>query len=470
MKIFSLITVALLGVSSVCAMPADEPMEFKLLESVTNLVQASVEELGGQANITREIFSILGKTATTDGRRALEDVDNEDLLGPDARSALKQVVEKWLDDLPVDIVGDVSGNGDGRKLQNPFNRFNPDPIIRSIECTIRSIFIENILYSQVEDLEDYSDNLVCLKHGKCDNGIKEIEFVEEHAKGNEFLYNSKGPCQLQGVFRLFYPNYCSSIVSFAETVEAFPLSTGELRNPFLPLFPDLPPAFTFDGFTYNVRVSGASNWAFSGDGSCYEFVKAVDLIYGLKPLRDPTLTTTFNSWLVPDLSTSVSSIDNPTGFVIVPSIKLGPLRLNIDSECTVDTFGWALLRFEMVLIEDCTDIDTAVFRGGDALAACNEGAVIWERKTYFFQSIYDPPQFIYYVIQIVDGFGHKNQKAYDDWVTYEGASGAPQPYVNAFRSLEKSEKSEKKCDKKDKSDKKKSKAAKGKAKSYKRRN
>jgi len=454
MKIFSFITVALLGVSSVCAAPAaDEatiatgPREFQLIQLVSGLVQEAVDKLGGQAAITSEIFSIVGQTATTDGRRALEDVDSVDLLGTNATSAITGVVENWLNDLPDEIVGGVSGTGDGRKL-------SLDPgtvllVVRSVSCIILSIFIDNILYSQVEDLEDYSDNLVCLKAGECEvDGVtvEKLKFVSEHAKGNEFLYNSKGPCQLQGVFRLFYQGYCSSIVSFAETVEAFPLSTGELRESLFPLFPNLNPALTYDGFTYNVRVSGASNWAFSSDNGCYDFVKSVDLIYGLKPFPDPS-------------SSNEYSIDNPNGFVIVPSIKLGNLRVSIDSECTVDTFGWSLLRFEMVLIENCADISSNVFNKfgiSDAFVACEAGATIWERRTYILQHMSAAPASIYYVIQIVDGFGDEVQPAYDDWVDYEGASYAPQPYVNAFRSLEKSEKSkseksEGKCEKKGKS-------------------
>lgn len=441
MKIFSFFSLALLGL---CSVGRSEPqpetglVEYEMVGLVSDLVTGVLDALGGEDAIKNAIMAVVGQIGT-ERRLELGDVDSTEIFGDDAEAKISEVVENWLDDLPEELLA----NGDRRRLQS-----EEELIVRFLVCTLMSIFHANIMYSQVEDLDDYDDNFVCLKKNECPGlGLENVKFVSDNADGNEFLYHDKGPEALQGVFWLNYAGYCSSMVSFAETVEEYPLSTGELREPVFPLFPGLPEYLTYDGYAYNVRVSGASNWAFSGGSFCYPIVEAIDLIYGIKPNRQRIFCRN-------QRCRKLNTIDDPTSFVIVPTIKtpFTDIYVSLDSECTVDTFYTpsALLRFEMTLIEDCDDINVSVFPSGQtAKDACDAGAVIWERNSWFLQNIYDPPLSTYYVIQIVDGCGKKTA-AYNDFVNYE-AGGWSDPYPTAeFRSLKatKAAKAAKTCKKK----------------------
>ena len=300
-------------------------------------------------------------------------------------------------------------------------------IIQAILCIIISIVVDNVLYADLPSLCDYSDNEVCLNSTQCGADKPMIEFVsdKDDAENNKFLYAATGeglPANLQGVFWLDYDGYCSSIVSWAETKEPFPLSTGALRDPLLPLNPAGPSLY--DGFEYSIRVSGASNWAFSESQGCYDFVEGLDLIYGLR-LLDGTRS-------------------DPKEFQIVPSVKIpgSCLRLSLDDYCLEDAgIDFALLRFTMTLVEVCATLDVTAQNYDTALEACDAGSTIWERRSWYFQNRNGPPSGIYYVIQIIDGSGNKIQPAYNTWVANQGDTTAPQPYINAFRSINKSSKS-----------------------------
>ena len=343
----------------------------------------------------------------------------------------------------------------------------PLPIIQAILCIIISIIVDNVLYAELPSLCDYSDNEVCLDStADCgtDKSTPMIEFVRDDANRNEFLYADARdglPTQLQGVFWLDYDGYCSSIVSWAKTKEGFPLSEGELRNPLFPILAGrpglrplpgfrpmpvapgpipvapgpipvapgpilLPPGPLYDGFEYSIRVSGASNWAFSTSDGCFDFVEDLDLIYGFRLLD--------------------GSLDDPKEFQVVPSVKIPGtcFRLSIDDFC-LESAGipFALLRFTMTLIENCGDLNNNAqnFDTASTLCASSPQPVIWERRSWFFADRSDdleedPPSDIYYVIQIIDGSGTK-LPAYNDWVANQGDPGAPQPSINAFRSINK---------------------------------
>lgn len=444
MKISSFVSIFLLGFSRVCRSdPLEETLqepvgtgleEYEYISLVSDLVADSLDALGGVEAIKNAIIAVVSQVGT-EGRRELSEVNAAEIFGENAEAAVSEVVEHWLDGLP--------GDGSRRRLQ-----WSELQVVQFVLCTILSIFHTNILYSQVEDLDDYDDNFVCLEKDACpETGLETVKFVSENAKENEFLYHDKGPESLQGVFWLNYAGFCSSMVSFAETVEAYPLSTGELREePVFPLFPNIPFIYSYDGYTSNIRVPGASNWAFSGFSPCYPFVEEIDLIYGIKPLR-------FFGNPQPD------PIDDPKGFVVVPSIKIPytDFRVALDSECSADVDGSVILRFEMKLIEDCNDIDTSILpSGASAFAACNSGAVIWQRDTWFMSNVlFAPPSSTYYVIQIVDGCGKKTA-AYSSFVEYESSNyhDGPGNYDSSsqFRSLKKakaakSEKAAKTCKK-----------------------
>ena len=444
MKISSFVSIFLLGFSRVCRSdPLEETLqeplgtgleEYEYISLVSDLVADSLDALGGVEAIKNAIIAVVSQVGTEE-RRELSEVNAAEIFGENAEAAVSEVVEHWLDGLP--------GDGSRRRLQSGLDVVLD--VVQFVLCTILSIFHTNILYSQVEDLGDYDDEFVCLEKDACpETSLETVKFVSENAKENEFLYHDKGPQSLQGVFWLNYAGFCSSMVSFAETVEASPLSTGELREPVFPLFPNIP----LGGYTSNIRVPGASNWAFSGFSPCYFLVELIDLIYGIKPLR---------------FLGNSDPIDDPKGFVVVPSIRIPDtdFRVALDSECSADVNGSVILRFEMKLIEDCNDIDTSIVpSGASAFAACNSGAVIWQRDTWFMSNVFATPSSTYYVIQIVDGCGKKTA-AYSSFVEYESNAywdtglfeyGIDYGSSSQFRSLKKakgakSEKAAKTCKK-----------------------
>ena len=115
------------------------------------------------------------------------------------------------------------------------------------------------------------------------------------------------------------------------------------------------------------------------------------------------------------------------------SIELFGFRLNIDDSCGVNYFS--LLRFEMELINDCNEINIGTgYDAETAKAACQAGAKIWQRDSWFFANPNGPPDSTYYAIQIVDGCGNKLDPSYEEWVDYQGTEPT-NGYVNAFRSI-----------------------------------
>lgn len=278
------------------------------------------------------------------------------------------------------------------------------PFEGALLCLLRSILFEELQYIPLPPRAAYKDNEVCLDKS-CGKGAKEIKFVNKNPKNNEFLYlDSSGPPQLQGVFWLNYGGACSTLVSFAETNEPAPLATGQLFEPP-----------TNNGFSYYIRTIGASNWAYSSADflSCYNLVSAIDLIYGFRVLE-------------------TDASGNPTKFEIIPNIKLPftCIRVNIDSCGSQDV----LLKFDMELVTDCTTISAIDDPDDAARSACDNGAVVWERQTYFFEEVNPGNADIYYVIQVVDGGGNK-LPSYGEFVSQEVAT--ENNAVNYFRSLDK---------------------------------
>lgn len=369
---------------------------------------------------------------------------------------------------------------------------------QAVTCTILSIAIENTKYESVRPLSEYDESVVCLEEGRCEDDLPEIKFVSHDADAGEFLYQDRGPASMQGVHWLNLKEadqsasgYCSTILSFAETREDFPLSTGRLREPIsslLPFFPptadlpDLPIPGTNDtvpgtgvpgypvgpslglysGLTYEIRAHGDSVWAYAGTDECF-LVTDLDIIYGHKLLE--------------------GTLEEPKRFLYVPSYKIFPapldsIRVTTDDDCVQqDTAGTAYadivysFRFEITLVEDCTEIDpedtTALGNNTWALAACEAGSIVWRRDSWAQTLRSGPPNSYYYTMQVVDGCGNKIQPAYNFLLEEMGKT--PQPYVNAFRTLKKSSRTEnEKCDhtpKKSKTSKKSSKGSKASKKS-----
>lgn len=410
-------------------------------EKAAERAMASATQAGTAANTATAAVSTAGGLATASSPPATASeaavIASESTEG-DMGSVIGDIIDsnkelQWLLDSD-------EARGRDRRLRN--RRLETDPaIIQAIICIVISIIVDNVLYAELPSLCDYSDNEVCLNSTQCGADKPMIEFVsdKDDAENNKFLYAATGdslPTNLTGVFWLDYDGYCSSIVSWAETKEPFPLSIGELREPLLPLLPfsggpvrrtELYDGFEgpiYDGFEYSIRVSGASNWAFSESQGCYDAVEGLDLIYGFRLLDGDR--------------------SDPKEFQIVPSVKIpgSCLRLSIDDFCleSANVTDFALLRFTMTLVENCADLKTTAQNYQTADDACNAGSIIWERRSWFFQNRTDVPSDIYYVIQIIDGSGTKLQPAYNAWVANQGAS-APQPHINAFRSINKSSKS-----------------------------
>jgi hypothetical protein len=88
----------------------------------------------------------------------------------------------------------------------------------------------------------------------------------------------------------------------------------------------------------------------------------------------------------------------------------------------------------MELVTDCTTISAIDDPDDAARSACDNGAVVWERQTYFFEEVNPGNADIYYVIQVVDGGGNK-LPSYDEFVSQEVAT--ENDAVNYFRSLDK---------------------------------
>lgn len=284
------------------------------------------------------------------------------------------------------------------------------PIADALICLFKSIVLEPIQYVPLPARAEYDDNTVCLDDS-CGGGIKEIKFVESKAKKNEFLYGNDGlPPQLRGVHWLNYGGPCSTMVSFAETNENVPIATGRLFPGALPF-----------GFSYYIRVLGASNWAYSTGPddlfSCYNLVPTVDLIYGFRILE--------------------GTVENPTRMQVVPNIKLPftCIRANIDT-CGSDQ---VLLQFDMALVDNyglnggCDSIMPEDDPDGVAKTACEAGITVWRRETWFLADKTQDDPSIYYITQIVDEHGDK-LATYDEFVAQETSTEGNA--VNHFRSLD----------------------------------
>ena len=96
-----------------------------------------------------------------------------------------------------------------------------------------------------------------------------------------------------------------------------------------------------------------------------------------------------------------------------------------------------VLRFDMVLIEDCNDIDDDL----EVKALCDDGVVIWQRESWFGGYDEGNPSDTYYVVQVVDGNGDKIDDAWEFFLDNQqdctdGTNKSPsQRYRNAYGRL-----------------------------------
>ena len=428
MKFTAMLLTALWGCANVS--DAHDPHIHRLIKEHSEKMREFVETVGGEHQVAALSVGALAKHIS--------------LVGAAGGSPPSRAL--------AETASEMRGNNNARILQNSD---------QAVTCTILSIAVENTKFAGVRPLEDYDESVVCLKEGECD-GAPEIKFVSHDAKKNQFLYLDNGPMSMQGVFWLNYQDddasdsgYCSSIYTFAESKDGYPLSTGELRSPtfpfpsFYPAVPDLPdvvipntnttipnsgvPGYPvapslglYSGAHFDIRTAGDSVWGFSGTDECFADTD-LDLIYGYKLLE--------------------GTLEEPKKFLIVPSFKLSPqsnLRASIDDQCLEQEYNgtyyadFTSLRFEQTLVEDCSSINANTNAGGlgndaYAYAACEAGAVVWLRQSWANTLRSGPPNTYYYMIQIVDGCGEKIQPSYDAWV--DDQSNTPQPYVVAFRTL-----------------------------------
>lgn len=144
------------------------------------------------------------------------------------------------------------------------------------ETLLCHLYLDNLYMPQVEDynivrvsVADKGFEKQCAQS----TGSKGIEFVPsiKNIKDEQFVYQSKGPKSLQGVFSLNYFPCASSLVSFAETsTSTSGISTGTLGdvegNGVIPkLNPDgsvFGPVRAPSDYVYAMRVLGDHNWAF----------------------------------------------------------------------------------------------------------------------------------------------------------------------------------------------------------------
>lgn len=121
--------------------------------------------------------------------------------------------------------------------QRKLDGLDEDIFLCAIETIGCHLYLDNMF---LPPIEEYTYVDVCIAtdgfKNECEdvNNVKEIKFVDStnDIKENEFLYQSQGPAQLQGVFALEYSDCAgSTLVSWAEGRESQGgLNTGVLGD------------------------------------------------------------------------------------------------------------------------------------------------------------------------------------------------------------------------------------------------
>ena len=228
----------------------------------------------------------------------------------------------------------------------------------------------------------------------CD-ATNSIGFVQNAGRPQDFLYQTTGPSQLQGVVWLTAQDLCSSIISLAKTADSTDrVNTGSLFE-------------TDDrGYNYYIRVIGDRTWAFATNdtSSCYSFVQTWDLVYALRIVQ--------------------GTVNNPIKFVVEPIFAdpfLNVARLPLETCEEFTDRPW--LRFDMTLVTQETQIEKKVFGNNTGLyetilESFNNGSVVYRRDSWVLGNVVPTPENAgsYYAVQIINGAGEKLQPAYDAWV------------------------------------------------------
>lgn len=204
------------------------------------------------------------------------------------------------------------------------------------------------------------------------------------------------PPNLQGIFWLTDQGDSSAIVSFGAPGQSM---DGGVLNP----------GYLTDQCetSISVRVGGDRNWAFHSQGSSWELVEGVDLVYQFQfdNIQDPQRCTII-----------------PTGY------NLGGFEVPT----------WAL-RFDMNLIPDRCHSDAAdsvkrqcLEDGYEIKPGSWQGIPAWSRPSYIFGQEAESAR--YQLVQVVDGEG-KATAAMPQWVDYcQSAETGDTPNKIYYRS------------------------------------
>jgi len=203
------------------------------------------------------------------------------------------------------------------------------------------------------------------------------------------------PPNLQGIFWLTDQGDSSAIVSFG--------APGQSKDGG-----DLNPGYLTECETsISVRVGGDRNWAFHSQGSSWELVEGVDLVYQFQ----------------------FDNIQDPQRCTIIPTgLNLGGFEVPTGA-----------LRFDMNLIPDrChTDAAESVKRqcledGYEIKPGSWAGIPAWSRPSYIFGQEAESAR--YQLVQVVDGEG-KATAAMPQWVDYcQSAETGDTPNKIYYRS------------------------------------
>lgn len=203
------------------------------------------------------------------------------------------------------------------------------------------------------------------------------------------------PTNLQGIFWLTDQGDSSAIVSFGAPGQS--MDGGDLNPGYL----------TECETSISVRVGGDRNWAFHSQGSSWELVEGVDLVYQFQ----------------------FDNIQDPQRCTIIPTgLNLGGFEVPTGA-----------LRFDMNLIPDrChTDAAESVKRqcledGYEIKPGSWAGIPAWSRPSYIFGQEAESAR--YQLVQVVDGEG-KATDAMPQWVDYcQSAETGDTPNKIYYRS------------------------------------
>jgi len=181
---------------------------------------------------------------------------------------------------------------------------------------------------------------------------------------------TQGPLALQGLFWLTQQGDSSSLASFAKSYDGGYMGQGELRE---------------GDYAISVRVGGDRGWSFAdAPGGNFETVELLDLVYNFR--------------------LEFGSLDNPTGFSIIPEAR----NLGIKLEGTLAEW---LLDFSMNKMTD-----------EDAKAKGFPGSIVWDRVSAVGDQAVDSAR--YALVQVVDGNGTPIEPAYSQWVSHQNSADA----------------------------------------------